>query len=237
MHNELFSDAYKRMLDWIIESNTGGNVLDVSLDYLNRAQRELRISEKWTELIARSTLSITSKIATLPSDIGEIDCVYHPDSNEKPDMFYFNKSTFSSDGYREVNSGNKDAGYTKTLKFYVSPIGSVTIEYYKELLDFINSGTEYLWFTGNLMVTQAQILYLAEEGMTTTNQYKEITDLFDKFMTNFKRGHQYVNNDYRMVQRDYYGNEINTPGYNLVDGEDESYPGDSYSNSVDWKQY
>ena len=237
VHGDLFADIYNRMLDWIPESNEDSNVSNLSLDYLNEAQKELRFEALWTELLIIEALTISSKVATLGNSVGEICSLYTADSNMKPSMFYFNKSQFSTDGYREVNSGDKDAGYTRQLQFYVDPADTVYLNYYKTLDDFAASGTQYSWFPGRLLFSKAKLLYLEDEGLESTNDYVKIQLAFERSLTNFKRGHQYVNMDMRMVLRDNLGYLITFGAYNLADGEEDKMFDEAYGNSIDLKGY
>jgi hypothetical protein len=225
------------MKDWVVRSNTGNNVSDLCLDYLNQAQDELRFEAFWSELIKTSTLAVTDKVASLPSDLGEICCVYHADNNGKPTQFFYNRSIFSSDGYYEVNNGDKDNGYTRSIQFYMSPSSDVTLRYYRTLEDFENSGTEYSWFPAGMLMTKAQLMYLKDEGLSSTSEYSIILNSLERSMVNFKRGHQHVNVDIRTVLRDNLGHVITFGAYNLADGEDDKLWDEAYGNSTDIKGY
>lgn len=238
VHGSLFSSIKNRMLDWITISNDGNNVSDVCLDYLNEAQNELRLEALWHELlIISSALTVTDKVATLPSDVGEICSVYHADSNGKPTCFFYNKSIFSSEGYREINAGDKGTGFSKTIKFWLEPSSDVYLDYYKILDDFTGSGTEYSWFTGRLLLQKAQLMYLEDEGLSSTSEYSVLLSAFERSLSNFKRGHQNVNIDMRMVQRDNLGHVITFGAYNLSHGEDDRLWNEAYGNSADLKGY
>lgn len=218
--SEVFSTAYNRMKDWLIEANDGGNVTDLALDLLNRAQERLRMYRPWEELVKQQALTVSSKTASLPSDCGEILALWHDsDSDGHPDFYYYNRSRRVDTGYRMTDSFTKAAGHARTITFYAAPSYTVYLEYIIKLDDFANSGTEYSFFPIDLLVAQAQIIHYTEQDLVDEG-YRAVFDNWQRLLVDYEQAHSWRNIDMRWEITDDQNNDVEQEVYSLIDGPD-----------------
>jgi len=231
MYSETYETLSKRFKEWVTDrDHTGSYVSDIILDYINRAKEVLCDKAFWEDLMKQSSLTLTNKVASLPSDYAKTYGVFHDsDGDGKPDFFYYNNGKYEN-GYRLQRTFSKAAGSSFTMSFFRDPSYTVTLLYQALLEDYTGEGTEYLFFPGELMLKQAQILY-KEDADDVGGDYDRLVVAFNKLLTEFKAGHQYSNPDFKMEQNDAQGNVVQNENYNLLDGGN----GDnhSYDNSTD----
>lgn len=216
---DLYSEIKNRFLDFIDEDNTGANVSDLALDYLNRSQKALRMYRKWEELLVTASLTLSGNSATLPADCGELLRVYH-DSNSDgaPDWYYFHRDSDTSRGYYITNTFAKATGHTRTITFYSTPSHTPKIDYIQVLTDFVGTGTEYSFFPGELLLCKAKELYLLDAGLVNQPEIKAIKDQLKELLADYIAGHQYVNYPMEAVVLDDVGVPITFETYSFDHG-------------------
>lgn len=216
-NNETYAEISPRLSDWV-QFSSGGNVGNPTLDLLNRAQNWLIDYLKWEGVTKRVTLSITNKVATLPSDLVAILSVYEDaDSDGRPDTFYY-ASGNTGEGYLVTDSFTKAAGQAKTITFFNTPNNSVTLEYQGQLYDFTGEGTEYSFFPGELLIRTAQLIHIEETGLSGA-EMGVIRNSQAKLAESYRAKSQYNNRKLSMRINDALGNEVFTPGFDLAEGE------------------
>lgn len=219
--NDTYSNISNRFNDWLQEIG-GGNVSDVALDTLNRAQAWLLGYMHWDGIIKRETLTVSSGSATLPTDLIAILEIYtDSDSDGKPDAYYYNEAG-TNDGYYITNSFTKAAGQSKTINFYDSNISnSPTVVYLGDLTDFTGSGTEYSYFPGELLLRTAQMLRIEETGLVGA-EMTVIINSQQRLLRDYVEMEQNQNAEPRMRVNDMLGNEVILTGTDLRTGQHHS---------------
>lgn len=233
----LLSNVYKRFKDWADDTaNTGDNVTDLALDAINQARDELRMHQKWEELMVRATLSITDRVATLPDDIGEVLWVAEVDGNGRRKKFYFQNSNDTSRSYVINNTYDQTAPHSQTWTFIMAPSGNIDVAYIKRLPDFtaaqVANGADpvYLFFTENLLLTKAKEIYLLDGDMIT-DELGAVQAKLEKLLGDFEEAHQWVNYDLKIDILDDYGQVMDMEIYDMQGGLGPS--NSRYDNSYD----
>lgn len=225
---EPYSTFSKRLDDWLRES--GGEVVNLTLDLINRAQDWLWVHRDWDELVTRLELTVTNKAATMPADFGRVVRVGHDaDGDGLMDYFYYAYGRVD-DGYYWKNDFTKAAGHVRSLVFYRDPTHAPTLEYVRALDHFEGSGTEYSFFPPDLVVRTAQKIHIGEADIGK-NEYGIIVQEHAELLRQYERTHMHRNRDMRNIVLDNEGDEIDTEQYNL--GGDGDHWNDVYSNSYD----
>lgn len=221
--SDLYSTLANRLSDWMTDAkDTGGNVTSRVLDLINRAQDRLWFERKWSGLVKRAALTLSSgRTYTLPSDCGIILRVYHDtDSDGRPDWDYYEDSPDTARGYYVNASFAKATGWTRTITFLASPTHSPYVKYYAKLADFAGTGTEYLFFPANLMLATAQLIHLEEGGLSADDAYKALSGYWQREIVNYAQLTQYENPEQRMIGLDDEGTQIENDRYSLSEGQD-----------------
>ena len=231
--NDLYSEVSARFKEWIPRSNEGDYVTDIALDYINRANRKLNGYRPWKLLlIKRSSLTLSSRSASLPAACLRIWRCYEDNDNDgRPDILYYENSVHTPEGYYITETYAKATGITRAITFYLSPSSTPYIDYVQILPDFTGNGIEYLFFPGELLLAQAKLLYLEDDGRSSSEEYKMIFNRFQEEERDFTQL-QAENFDMRMDVKDDRGHIVNVEDYSL-NGGTESYNRSRYENDVD----
>lgn len=216
---DTYEDIEKRLNDWLIDE--GGNVTDLALDLLNRAQKSLWNAAPWEYLIVDLALTLNaSRAVVLPVGFGKVIDVYHDsDGDGRPDFHYYKDGRLDN-GYTIRDSFSKASGHSFTMTFFASPSVVPHLLYQKQLDDFAGTGTEYSYFPGDLLLLQAQFIHLTDAGVIENNEYKPIVSRYEREMHQYKVAHQWVNEEMRVIVNDDSGVEIATDQYSLDGGSD-----------------
>lgn len=235
--NQVYSDAYKRLTDWLVESNTGGAVTNLARDLLNRAQEELRMYRPWEELSKHEPLTVNSdKSAYLPADCGEIIGIYHDSDNDgRPDWWYWNRSKRVDDGYYFTNDFSRLNGYQRAFHFYAAPSYTPIVWYVRTLEAFTGTGldtddVEYSFFPLDLLLVTAQIIHRSEEDLMD-GSYAQLVIRKEKLLADYEEAHQFINVDMRMNVTDYDGELVGMDEYSMIGGQTTDIS--PYDNDVD----
>lgn len=220
----LYSDAYKRMVDFIVESNTGGSVENLARDLLNRAQEQLRMYRMWEELTRRETLTVnSSNNSYLPTDCGEIIGIYHDSDNDgRPDWWYWNRSKRVDQGYYFGNDFDRLSGYSRYFHFFTAPNHTPILWYVRTLEAFVGTNTsgddtEYSFFPLDLLVVTAQIIHRSEQDIIE-NSYEVLELRRQQLLADYEQSHQWINADMGMEVNDANGDLVYMNEYNLSGG-------------------
>lgn len=220
MLNETITPIINRLTDWL--QYEGGEVTNLPLDLLNRAQDSLWRYRRWDDLVKRSSaLSITNKVATVPADFKGVFMRLGSDldGDGRLDFFYYPKDN-TDNGYEMRDTFDKDTGHTYTFTFYNTPSYDVYMEYMVYLEDFTGTGTEYTFFPGDLLLVEAQYIHIVETGKVG-NEYQAITNRRSELIRDYEQAHQFQDRNMEMQQNDVLGNQIFNEQYNLegaIDG-------------------
>ena len=234
----LLANVYNRFLDWADDvENSGDNITNVAIDYINRAQEEIRAHRLWEELITREPLTVTNRVASLPSDLGEIVSIGGDSNGDgKIDFYYYQDSNDEDKGYYITNTYTKAAGKSQTLTFYLSPQYTPILLYVKTLEDFTaaeaTGGTDiYLFYPESLMLAKAKEIYLLD-GDLIGDELTAVQNEVRNKMADYEAGHQYVNIDIKRDMLDDEGQIVDMEGYDIYRG--TSGIKSNFSNSYDF---
>ena len=230
---ELYSELEARLKDWI--NAVGGEVTDLPLDLLNRAQNDLTMERRWSDMMFTSALTAVSgesKAYSFPSDMACFRLI-STDSNSdgKPDEYYFAEGR-QYNGYYLEDRFDKATGHAWVAIFYVDPATTPKVNYQKRLSDFTGSGTEYTFFPGELLLLTAQKIHIIETGLTDAS-YRAILDAQGKALDKYIAAHQYVNTDLVMEIKDASGRIISTESSDLSGNFSENNNSLGFNNDVD----
>ncbi len=227
---ETYSTFSNRLTDWL--NTAGGEVPDLPLDLLNRAQQYLCLYRAWDGLVTHYSVTMSGDSCTMPANFtGTVISVYH-DSNDDgvPDMFYYRNGPVSC-GYKAVDTFDKATGHSWQLTFFTTPSHTPVVVYPVPLDDFDGDGDEYSFFPSNLLLATAKMLHIQDSGLVG-NEYQAVLNEQQQLLRDYEQSHQYQNVEWRMRQIDQSGEEIDNDAYDLEGGTDSSV-GDDYDNDYD----
>lgn len=215
MRADTYNNIANRFKDWLPANNTGGNVTDVTLSFMNSAQNNLWQKYNWEYLVKEYSLTMTSDAQALPSDCGKIIRVAHDSDNDgRFDFDYFNNTRDTARGYKLRDAFTKAAGHVQTIEFFNSPSHTPVLVYQMELDQFEGTGTEYSFFPMELLLLQAQMLYQGEGGLVDS-ELDRIRIQYNETLLDYVQSHQYNNSDMVFEVNDYEGNRIEFDGMSL----------------------
>lgn len=218
----LYAETYKQVADrfkeWLTDrDNAGDHIIDVTLDYINRANQVLWGRAFWDDLMAHQALTLVSLVATLPADYGRTYCVYHDSDGDKKPNGYFYREGRVGEGYRFGRTYSKAAGSAFTFSFFYAPSYTPYLLYQKTLEDFVGTGIEYLFWPAELLLKEAQCLS-KEDADDLDATYDKLSIRRNQLLDDFKKHHQFANTDFRMEQNDALGNRVQNDSYDLEGG-------------------
>lgn len=234
----VLQNVYKRFLDWADDvENAGNNITNVALDYINRAQEEIRAHRLWEELYTRADLTVSNKSASLPSDLGEIVKIgYDTNGDGRMDNYFYQDSSKEDRGYYITNTYTKAAGKSQTITFNLDPNYTPVIFYIKVLEDFTAAEATgetsiYLFFPESLMLAKAKEIYLLD-GDLIGNELAAVQQEVKNKLADYEAGHQWVNVEINRDFIDEEGELVTMEGYDIANG-DTGISYSKYSNSYD----
>ena len=207
MFNELFADIANRFELWSQANNAGSTIANSRKDYLNRAQRWLQLEKPWEGLVTDSSLTITDGIAPLPNDyITLVTLGYSVNSDSKINWYYY-RDADGGEGYRPVPTFSKSTGLSWTLHFFTGyPYQPNICRYQKKLDDFEDTGVEYSFFPGELLLKVAHLLRI-EDYEPEGKDYNTVKIAIDRLLKKYKN-REYQNNKMSLEVLDDYGNKL-----------------------------
>jgi len=221
--NEPYLTFSKRLTDWL--NTSGGEVSNLPLDLLNRAQYRLWAYRAWEGLIVHQSLTLSSNASSLPSDFaGAVVLVYiDTNSDGKPDMYFYRNGNASS-GYKLVDVFVKATGHAWTITFFATPGGTPVIVYPKALPDFEGTGTEYSFFPPDLLLAAAKVIHIEESDLVGP-EYQAVLNSYATLLRDYEQSNQYQNTELRMSVLDDAGDEIGVDDYDLEGGSETDVSG------------
>ena len=240
MHAVSIKTVYGRLREWLLDQgNVGDYVTDVSLDLLNRANQNLWGKQFWQDLMKWQLLTLTNKVATLPSDFGKTYCVFEDsDSDGKPDKYYYLNGK-PINGYRKETVYTKADGKSFTFRFFQTPGSPLYLLHQKVIDDFTAAGVaeateaarEYIFWPEELLLLEAQLIHKQDADDTGDGNYDRIKAAHKDIYTAFKRSAQFDNPDYVLEQNDAAGTRVSNQSSDLLGG--DSFGGFHHDNSMD----
>jgi len=217
--NEPYSTFSKRLTDWL--NTAGGEVTNLTLDLINRAQYRLATYRAWDGLITHYALEMHGLSAVLPDDFYGAVCRVYVDVNgdNKPDVYYY-RDAQAGTGYLIKDTFTKEAGHRWEIIFFARPQAAPIIVYPRALPDFTGSGIEYSFFPPELLLAAAKVIHI-EESDLVGDEYNAIQRQYLTLLRDYEQAHQYQNTELRMAQIDASGKETEVVGYDLGGGDDE----------------
>ncbi len=165
-------------------------------------------------MIKTATLTLSGTEANLPSDcVRIINIFYDSNGDGHPDGYYF-RDNGPDGGYEITDTFSKATGHSRVINFFSALSQTPKITYQYALSDFEDSGTEYSFFPGELLLKAAQRLHIVETGLVGIEMQAIISEC-DKLLRDYTQSHQNLNNQMRISINDDFGNEIQTSGVNL----------------------
>lgn len=218
IYTETYLQISNRYKEWLTDQDRIGDfVTDVIKDNINRARQRLWESNYWDDLMVEQSLTLVDKAVTLPSNYGKTHSVFHDtDSDGKPDYYYYRDGR-PAEGYKLRDIYDKDTGHSFKMTFYLDPNETPIILYQKIIDDFTGTDTEKLFFPGELLLKEAQLLH-KEDADDLGTDYDKLKIKRDLIYSDYQDGHQFVNPDFRMEQNDADGNRVDTVAYDLSSG-------------------
>lgn len=175
--NGKISDIRARLRDWLIYSTSSGNVANLDLDLLNRANEYLQAYRSWDSLVKTVTLTLdgTGRSAVLPTDLKSILEVYVDNLViGKPNFWFYENDSDVAFRYTKEYTYDKATGGYWTITFpSVSPLlNSPKLKYNVLLPSFTGvdeNGVEideYSFFPPELLLRCAQKIHAEEKGLS-----------------------------------------------------------------------
>jgi hypothetical protein len=212
------TDIEPILKDWLVFHSKGKSISNYPLSLANRAQKKIWLMREWQRLFSDVALTLTNNVAALPSDFGrEVIVGSDLGSSGKIDFFYKREGE-TGQGYKIEDSFTKAGGHSYAMTFFNPLYSSTTIylRHIKKIDDFVGTGVEYSYFPADLIILQAQIIFISmKEGIKEYQLYKKE---FDLMFWDYCNSVQHCNTDLSFKLIDKNGNMVVVPSCGL-DGE------------------
>jgi len=196
--------------------NLLGDVQSLKCDLLNRGQEHLTMYRKWTDMCGYHNLTLTDNVASLPSDfVSIVDVLYRTSANDKKYCSYYENGP-ANRGYEMQRTGDKDTGYTYSIRFYNTVSLAPTLFYQKRLPDFEDQTDtpQYSYFPGELLLKAAQDIHITETGLTGA-EMAVIARAFKARLKEYAAHNEWHTVQLRRKPQDNNGTEIYIDNINL----------------------
>jgi hypothetical protein len=222
-NSEIYYDLEKRLKDWL--NAVGGEVSNLPLDLLNRAQNKLTMHRLWSDMLRVTELSLVSgesKTYQFPTDVAAYKYLgADVDGNGKDDTWYYAEAR-NYNGYRLEDQFTKAAGHSWVAEFYTAPPFTPRLTYQKRLEDFVGYDTaaehsanpQYTFFPGELLMKCAQVIHIEETGLTSS-EVQVLVNSYNQLLDDYTTAHQNVNTELTMELKDSEGHIINNESLDL----------------------
>jgi hypothetical protein len=225
-YNEKIATIRARLRDWL--KITGGEVVSLDLDLLNRAHQWIQSYRNWDCLRKTATLTVADntinaisypKSSILPVDVSSIYSVYVDNAVVgKPNIYFYENDSDVAYRYTKeyiYDSADATKSYWVISWPSVSPLlSSPKMEYVRILADFTGVGDEYSFFPGELLLRTAQKIRVDEKGMTGDNVAQLLLS-FQESLNRFERMNQSNNVRPDLVPKNKFGQPIHINGYRM----------------------
>lgn len=217
-----YSDVAPRLKDWL-RVGDGGNVSDVALDLLNRAQDWLWQYKAWPYLAKTIQLTLTNNAVTLPSDFGRVIDVYDDSNGDGyPDKRYFENNWDITRRYTLTDSFATATGHSWVMTFN-NPAAAPYLKYQKLLTAFAGTGTEYSFFPAQLIIRAAQIIHYDEKGIEGSD-YSALKQSLEDELRDYQQATVQTNSARSVPLRDNVGQIVSVEHISLSGAGDAGYP-------------
>jgi hypothetical protein len=212
-----YATIQSRLLDFLTVANDG-NVANVALDLLNRAQQYLWQLSDWRGIVKTSPLAVSSSLeAVAPADFGRLLSMWWDANGDGvPDGFFDEMGGHDpARAVSVISSFDKATGYSTKFRFSVSPQSAPNLTYVALLEDFAGTGTEYSFFPAELLLKCAEMLHLEEHG----SRQNELNECRNQFVQSFVAARQLDTRGEAQDRavRDSLGGIIHTESVSLVE--------------------
>jgi hypothetical protein len=230
--NEPILNIRNRLTDWLNVSTQGGNVPNLDLDLINRAQQWLQAYRQWDSLVAIVTLSVGDntigttvwpKSSILPTDLKSILSIYVDNVVVgKPQIYFYEECPDVAFRYtKNYIYDPASGGYWIVSWPSVSPLLSAPkLRYIKILDDFTGVDTdgqpitEYSFFPPNLILRCAQKIHIEEKGITGDNVQPALNS-FQEELKMYESMSQFNNSQPDLTPKNKFGQPIKLYGHQL----------------------
>jgi hypothetical protein len=219
---EPISNNRARLADWLNVSPTGGNVPDMGLDLLNRANRFLEGKRRWDML--RKTLLMTldsNRSFALPSNCEVIEEVFVDNVIVgKPQIYFYEDCSDVAFRYTKEYTFDQATGnsfYTITFPTVSPLLSAPKVRYKISLPDFTGEGDEFAIWPPNLLLRAAQKIHAEEKGVTGDNVQFIFTS-FQEMFRDFEMKAQYNNQMADLTPHNKFGMPIHISGMTMSGG-------------------
>ena len=218
LYNEPVSNIRSRLKDWLIVNPFGGNVANLDLDLLNRANQWLQSYRQWDMLTTTVTLIVDgNRQSQLPYDVKSILEVYVDNAVVgKPNIWFYEDCPDVAFRYtKEFICPVGGTRYWCISWPSVSPLlSSPKLKYCRLLDDFTGAGPEISFFPAELMLRTAQKVFAEEKGLTGDNIQGILTS-FQENLKIFEQMAQANNQQPDLTPKNKFGQPIKIYGHSL----------------------
>jgi hypothetical protein len=233
LFSDKFADVAARFINWLGNSNSGNsNVVNLALDYLNRAQASLcnEAPRGWTYLTkdhvqlnlipaagGNPAGGVTGLEYALPADLGVLLMIYVDTTLTYKPTVYYSKDGKIMFGFNFNPNFDKATGYASTVKFFYTPINIPYCRYQIQLVPFIAStADEFCAFPGDLVLLEAQKIRCADKGLTS--EWGMLRTMYEDYLSKFKKQNQNIAGEIQPTLNDGFGNPVIIPEFGLASG-------------------
>ena len=206
---ETYDVISKRLGDWL--EATGGEIENLPLDLLNRAQNKILSEDQWADTMASAQLApVVGEERTyyLPTDMATLFFIFtDSDGDGKPDNYMYRQSRRNK-GYEERDRFAIATGHSRVVTFYMEPTYAPRAFYQKRLADFTDVTTpQYSFFPGELLLRAAQVIHIEENGIVSA-EVQILRSSYADELKKYREAHHNVNADLTMDLKDSQGYQV-----------------------------
>lgn len=217
-----YSEIEPRLKDFL-KVGDSGNVSNVALDLLNRAQDYLWQYKAWGYLQKVASVTMTNNTGSMPSGFGRLLSVYLDSNGDGlAEVQYYENHSDITRTYSMAATFASATGYTWTITMPNAP-STIKIRYMPEIAAFAGTGTEYSVFPAQLLLLTAMKIHLQEIG-SDGNDYQMIGQALADEMRDFTQAIHKMNPPRSISIRDGVGQGIGISGMTLGGEDIASYP-------------
>jgi hypothetical protein len=217
-----YSEIEPRLKDFI-KAGDNGNVTNVALDLLNRAQDYLWQYKAWGYLQKVASVTMTNSTGSMPSGFGRLLSVYLDSNNDGiPEIQYYENHSDITRTYSMAATFVTATGYTWTITMPNAP-GTIKVRYMPEITAFTGTGTEYSVFPAQLLLITAMKIHLQEIG-ADSNDLQAVINAWSEEIRDFTQAIHKMNPPRGISVRDGVGQQVGISGMDISGDDIASYP-------------
>jgi hypothetical protein len=231
--NEPISAIRNRLKNWLNVSPSGGNVANLDLDLLNRANQWLQAYRRWDSLVTIYTLTVQDntinaisypKSSVCPTDVKAILEIYVDNAViGKPNLYFYEEDNDVAFRYTKQLIWDKTSSLPYWLLSWpsVSPLLSQPkLKYNRMIDDYLGVDgngaaiVEYSFFPPNLLLRCAQKIHIEEKGITGDN-VNPILASFREELKMYETMVQFNNQKADLTPKNKFGQPIKLYGHQM----------------------